>query len=110
MENVPLLQIEECERPQSARPAARSVRKHTARRVQSARSARSARSMCSEESEDDSSLDLDFEDVEPWVQCLEEATSAIDGLRRLFEEDKETFYTMGDKIYTNLKLRFEHGL
>ena len=41
MENVPLLQIEECERPQSARPAARSVRKHTARRVQSARSARS---------------------------------------------------------------------
>lgn len=115
MENIPVLHIDD-RRPQSARSVGRRSGRKPSRKVQSARahtkdSARTARSLEGEEDEDDdSSLDLDFEEEEPWVRCLEEATSAADGLRRLYEEDKETFYTMSETIYNSLKLRFEHSL
>ena len=112
MENVPLLQIDETH-TQSTRQSMMSSRKHSARRTQSARSYRtcSARSDQSGlDDDDDNSLDLDMDDEEPWVMCLEEATSAVDGMRRLYGVDKETFYTMGDTIYKNLQLRFEHQL
>ena len=106
MERVPLLQFEA--RPQSARPSrVSSSRKHTARsyRMCSARSDQSGL-----DDEDNSSLDLDMDDEEPWVMCLEEATSAVDGMRRLYDVDKQTFYTMGDTLYKYLQLRFEHQL
>ena len=118
MENVPALNL--ATRPQSARSATQSGRA-SARRAQSARSARahsarSARSLSarSEQStivdDDDSSIDFDYEDEEPWVACLENATSAEDGMRRLYEEDQEAFYLHGESIYRMLQFRFEHGI
>lgn len=67
--------------------------------------------MCTEsECSDDFDAFFCNDEEELWVQALADAGSATDGLRILFNTDKETFYLYGDTIFRMLQLRFEHNL
>ena len=50
----------------------------------------------------------DFEDE--WVKSLNNAKTVTDGIRILYQTDKEVFYTQGLEIIKMLQIRFNHNL
>jgi hypothetical protein len=48
------------------------------------------------------------EEGDEWFDCLEGAQSVQDGMRMVYEMDKEAFYSIGPEIEKMLTYRFEH--
>ena len=48
------------------------------------------------------------EEGDEWFDCLEGAQSVQDGMRMVYEMDKEAFYSIGPEIEKMLTYRFDH--
>ena len=94
-------------------PPIRATRTNAGRRrAQSARETRSCNDLLrkhEDEDDDDDDEDDDFE-LQDWSEALDKAKSVADGMRILYESDKETFYLYGADVKKNLELRFEMNI